>query len=66
MKIVCNGEHREVSADMRVVDLLRQLGLDPATVVVVCDDEILKQEEYESRQLREGSVLELIRFVGGG
>jgi thiamine biosynthesis protein ThiS len=49
-----------------VADYLSQLGLDASSVVVECDGKILTREEYGSHALQDGSVLELIRFVGGG
>jgi sulfur carrier protein len=66
MKILCNGEARETAAGTRVADYLRQLGLDASSVVVECDGKILTREDYASHELHDGSVLELIRFVGGG
>ena len=66
MKILCNGETVEVASGMRVGDYLNQLGLDASSVVVECDGKILSREEYGSHALQDGSVLELIRFVGGG
>jgi len=66
MKILCNGETVEVAAGIRVADYLRQLGLEASAVVVECDGKILTREEYGSHALQDGSVLELIRFVGGG
>lgn len=66
MKILCNGEAQEIEPGTRVADYLSQLGLDASSVVVECDGKILTREEYESHALQDGSVLELIRFVGGG
>ena len=66
MKIFCNGEELEVAAGIRVGDYLSQLGLEVSSVVVECDGKILTREEYGSHALQDGSVLELIRFVGGG
>ncbi len=66
MRILCNGEAREITAGIRVTDYLNQLGLDALSVVVECDGKILTREEYGSHALQDGSVLELIRFVGGG
>lgn len=66
MKILCNGEAQEIGPGIRVADYLRQLGLDASSVVVECDGKILTREEYGSHALQDGSVLELIRFVGGG
>ncbi|MCK5229736.1 MAG: sulfur carrier protein ThiS [Desulfobulbaceae bacterium] len=66
MRIVCNGEEREVDRDIRVAELIRTLELDPALVVVECDGDIVIRDEFESHTLKEGSVVELFRFVGGG
>lgn len=66
MKIVCNGEERTVAPQSKLVDLLLELGLDPDTVVAECDGVVLKREDYDTHLFTEGSVVELIRFVGGG
>ncbi|MDG4475976.1 sulfur carrier protein ThiS [Thiovibrio frasassiensis] len=66
MKVLCNGEALEIAPGSRVIDCLNKLGLDPPSVVVECDGKILTREEYGSHALQDGSVLELIRFVGGG
>ena len=66
MKILCNGEAQEIASETRVADYIRQLDLDPASVVVECDGKILSREEYGSHELQDGAVVELIRFVGGG
>jgi sulfur carrier protein len=66
MKIIVNGEEREAQADSSVADYVASLGLDPETVVVELDGEILKRPEYGERRLVSGCKLELIRFIGGG
>lgn len=66
MKILCNGEAQEIVTGTCVDDYIRQLGFDPFSVVVECNGKILTREEYGSHALQDGSVLELIRFVGGG
>jgi len=66
MKIVCNGETKEVTPDTTLVSFIRDINLNPDTVVAECDGRIIKREDYDSFILSEGNVLELIRFVGGG
>lgn len=65
MKLVVNGKGREVSG-ATVLALISELGLDPKTVVVEHNGVLLRREELERRELREGDKLELVRFVGGG
>lgn len=66
MKVFCNGEAQEITPGTMVADYLDQLGLDALSVVVECDGKILTREEYRNHRLQDGSILELIRFVGGG
>ena len=66
MKITCNGERRELSPDTTLITFIRDMDLNPDTVVAECDGNIISRDDYETLILREGCVLELIRFVGGG
>lgn len=66
MKITCNGETKEISPDTTLVSFIRNMNLNPDTVVAECDGRIIKRDEYDTLVLSEGNVLELIRFVGGG
>ena len=66
MKIVCNGKEMNVAEGLAVEALLLKLELNPATVVVECDGEIVLRDDYKNSVLKEGSVVELIKFVGGG
>ena len=66
MKIICNGEERQVARGSTVASLILELGLEPDFVVAECDGVIVQREAYATTVLKEGSILELIRFVGGG
>ena len=66
MKITCNGETKEITPDITLLTLIRDMSLNPDTVVAECDGRIVKRDEYDTLVLSEGNVLELIRFVGGG
>jgi thiamine biosynthesis protein ThiS len=66
MKITCNGEIRELNPGTTLVALIRDMDLNPDTVVAECDGNIISRDDYDTLILQEGCVLELIRFVGGG
>ncbi|MDX1775782.1 MAG: sulfur carrier protein ThiS [Desulfobulbales bacterium] len=66
MKITCNGETKEITSDTTLVSFIRDMKLNPDTVVAECDGRIIQRAEYDTLILQEGNVLELIRFVGGG
>jgi sulfur carrier protein len=65
--LTINGEVRTVPRDSTLADVLTSLSLDPRTVVVEHNREIVRdRDSYGSRRLQAGDVLELVHFVGGG
>jgi thiamine biosynthesis protein ThiS len=66
MQIHVNGETRDLPAGSTVRDLLATLGLNPKTVAVLRNDDIVPCDEQAQTPLVEGDTLEIVRFVGGG
>ena len=66
MKITCNGETKKIPPNTTLIPFIRDMNLNPDTVVAECDGRIIKRDEYDTLILSDGNVLELIRFVGGG
>lgn len=66
MKIICNGDTREITRNTTLLSFIRDMNLNPDTIVAECDGRLVKREEYDTLELSEGNVIELIRFVGGG
>ena len=60
-----NGEIREVPVGS-VEALLRFLEIDPRTVVVELNRNIVRKAELPSTHIKEGDEIELVHFVGGG
>lgn len=66
MKIVLNGKQVEINTEMSILEFLRFKGLEPDRVVVEHNREIAKRETWDKVVLKDGDVLEVLRFVGGG
>jgi sulfur carrier protein len=66
MEITVNGEARQVPAPATLDDLLRHLGLDPRTVVVEHNRQIVRRPALGATTLAAGDTVELVHFVGGG
>jgi thiamine biosynthesis protein ThiS len=66
MKLVVNGSERDVGDVVDVRNLIELLKLDPKSLVVEHNGEILRREQFENAKLTEGDRVELVRFVGGG
>ena len=66
LAIVVNGEPRRVPAPATLLDLLAHLDLDPRTVVVELNREIVRRPRLGETRLADGDSVELVHFVGGG
>lgn len=66
MRIILNGEIREMAEGRSIRDLLDELELDPGTVAVELNREIVKRDKLAERVLQPGDALEILHFVGGG
>ena len=66
MEIIINGETRTVKEETRLETLLEELGLKEKVMAAAVNMEIVKQEQWETRELHDGDRLELLDFVGGG
>jgi thiamine biosynthesis protein ThiS len=66
LEIMVNGESRRVPGPATVADLLHHLGLDPRTVVVELNREIVRRPRLDDTALADGDAVELVHFVGGG
>jgi sulfur carrier protein len=66
IEVRINGKDRQVSPDLSVSEVLVELDLNPALVVVELNGEILDRAAYNGTRVEEKDVLELVHFVGGG
>ncbi len=64
--VTVNGEPRRVPGPATLLDLLAHLGLDPRTVVVELNREIVRRPRLGATPVTEGDAIELVHFVGGG
>jgi thiamine biosynthesis protein ThiS len=66
MKIHINGEEKEIAQGLSVAGLLDELQIRPARIVVELNRTTVSREAHESTSLKEGDMLEIVHFVGGG
>lgn len=65
MRIQVNGDQRDVAAST-ILDLVKELSLDPGKVAVELNLEIVPKSLHGTTTLAEGDRIELVQFVGGG
>jgi len=66
MKITVNGEKQELDSQITVGELLVNLGIDPETVVIERNLDILNRDSHGQTVIEEGDSIEIIRMVDGG
>jgi len=66
MRIQINGDEKEIADGLSVARLLEEMQIRPGRVVVELNRDILAREAYVSTLLKEGDMLEVVHFVGGG
>ncbi len=65
MKVTVNGQDRDLPAGATVSSVLKSMNLTPDRVAVELNRRLLKTEKYGAA-LKEGDMLEIVTFVGGG
>lgn len=66
MRVVVNGEEREVRAGTTVAALIRSLDLASERVAVERNGRIVRRAEHQQTVLEEGDRVEVVTLVGGG
>lgn len=66
IRVMLNGEERELEPGLTVSGLLARLGLHPRLVVVEHNRHILDRVAFDDTEVRAGDNFELVHFVGGG
>jgi len=66
MQVTVNGAARDVPDALTVAALLVHLGLTEGPVAVEINREIVPRAEHAGHAVRDGDVLEIVHFVGGG
>jgi sulfur carrier protein len=66
ISISVNGEQHLAEEGQTILELLRQLQIDPARVAVELDRRIVKQPRWANTVVGQGAEIEIVQFVGGG
>ncbi|MBT6911483.1 MAG: sulfur carrier protein ThiS, partial [Rhodospirillaceae bacterium] len=66
MRVVINGENRELPSSVTVTALLADLGLDARKIALEHNLEIVPRSAYDQTMVGDGDRLEIVHFIGGG
>jgi sulfur carrier protein len=65
VRIICNGQEREIPSETTIAALLEQLQLS-GPIAVEVNLQLAPRERHREWQLHEGDRLEVVTLVGGG
>lgn len=67
MHLIINGEdHQGLPDGLSVTDLIAHLELPIHKIAVERNREVVSKSQHGSTMLKDGDVLEIIHFIGGG
>lgn len=64
--VFLNGKAVELPEGLTIAGLVGQRGLNPDTVIVEYNYQLVEKETWPGIVLKENDRLEVLRFVGGG
>jgi thiamine biosynthesis protein ThiS len=66
MRVLLNGEEREIPDGLTISGLVEHLKLNPERIAVERNREVVPRAEWAAVRIQEGDRLEIVHFVGGG
>lgn len=64
--IKVNGREVKLEGNYTISKYLQLNGYKKLLVAVECNGEIVSKDNYDSKIIKDGDVLEIVTFVGGG
>ena len=66
LRILLNGEPRDLEGPLTVAALLHHLGIDARLVAVEVNRRVVRRAQHDLTPLPDGAEVEIVSFVGGG
>ena len=66
MKVVINGETKEISKQFSLLELLKEFSLPSERIAIELNREVVRKKDWESILVNEADKIEIVHFVGGG
>ena len=66
MRLIVNGEPKDLAEISTVASLVANLGMKPDRLAIELNREIVSRADWDQTKLHDGDQLEIVHFVGGG
>jgi sulfur carrier protein len=65
MEVYVNGKNIKTKSST-ILKLLNELGIKSKVMATALNTQIVKKEEWKTKEIKEGDEIEFLEFVGGG
>jgi thiamine biosynthesis protein ThiS len=66
VKIFINGETKEITKQVNLLELLNEFSLPSERVAIELNREVVRKKDWESILVNDADKIEIVHFVGGG
>ncbi|MGI8640197.1 MAG: sulfur carrier protein ThiS [Pyrinomonadaceae bacterium] len=66
MRVVINGETKEIVNKVSLSELLKHFSLSDERIAIELNKEVVRKKDWESIKINDADKIEIIHFVGGG
>jgi thiamine biosynthesis protein ThiS len=66
MQVTINGQNKEVSSEMNLIQLLKNLELPTERIAIELNKDVIRKKDWEQIKVSDQDKIEIIHFVGGG
>lgn len=66
ISVLLNGQKQELPEELNIQQALEHLSIDIGRVAVEINGRIVRKKEWTEHRLKDGDVIEVVNFVGGG
>jgi sulfur carrier protein len=66
MKVLINGETKEIQREVNLSDLLKHFSLSTERIAIELNKEVVRRKDWETIQIKDADKIEIVHFVGGG
>jgi sulfur carrier protein len=66
LEIIANGKSYFLDEEIILSDFIKDNGFNPAVIVIEHNQKIVANDDWDNVILKNGDVLEIVSFVGGG
>lgn len=66
MKVFINGETKEISRQLNLLELIKEFSLPSERIAIELNKQVVRKKDWENILLNEADRIEVVHFVGGG